>query len=269
MQTNRAIGAIAIEVGGRLMVAYAGFCPTSTLIRIERLMETSLHKQLKLRYAATESQIEIPMGCFRVDAITSDAQLIEIQHASLGAMREKTRKMLEVHKSPLRIVKPIVARKTIVTLDRVGGDEIRRRLSPKRGDLLDIFLDLVHFGDVFPHPRLKLELLLIEAEEIRIDREPTRHRGKRYKCLDQRLVEIQSSVTLHKLVDLVRLLPLQELPPTFDTAQLASAIAKPRWFAQKVAYCFRKSGAAKMVGKRGNSQLYRLKPQLKRSTRVA
>lgn len=223
-------------------------------------METSLHRQLKMRYAATEAQTEVVVNDFRIDAIAECGELIEIQHASLGALRDKTNKLLASRKTKLRIVKPIIARKRLVTVKKPGGEVVRNRMSPKRGHLLDIFLDLVHFATVFPKKRLTLEIILIESEEVRVDRKNPSRRGKRYRVVDQKLTTVEQSIELKSLVDLLIELPIEHLPSPFDTAELAAAIQKPRWFAQKVAYCLRQMGAAKQAGKRGNSQLYLVSP---------
>lgn len=233
-------------------------------------METSLHRQLKMTYATSVANTEVTVHGYRIDAIGRRGELIEIQHASLGALRDKTRCLLAEQPKRVRIVKPIIARKTLVTLDAPGGEELRRRLSPKRGDVLDIFLDLVYFGTIFPHPKLTLEVVMIEAEETRVDRvRASRRRGKRYKTLEQTLIGIESRIEFAKLNDLLALLPLADLPQPFDTAELAAAMGKPRWFAQKVAYCLRQSGAAKLVGKRGNSQLFETKKVRSKPRRVA
>lgn len=233
-------------------------------------METALHRQLKLAYATSEAKTEVTVHGYRIDAIGKRGELIEIQHASLGALRDKTRCLLSEQTKRVRIVKPIIARKTLVTLDAPDGEVLRKRLSPKRGDVLDIFLDLVHFGNIFPHRKLILEVVLIEAEEIRIDRvRPSRRRGKRYKTLEQNLVGIESKFEFAKLSDLLALLPLGELPQPFDTAELAAAMGKARWFAQKVAYCLRLAGAVEFVGKRGNSQLYATKKSIAKVKRAA
>lgn len=222
-------------------------------------METSLHRQLKLHYAASEDQTEVVVDGYRIDAIGPRGELIEIQHASLAALRDKTKQLLRDSKHSLRIVKPIVARKRIMTLSQRGGDVLRSRMSPKRGDLLDVFEHLVHFSTVFPRKRLTLEIALIEAEELRVDRKNVKRRwGKRYVTLDQRLSRVQATVQLRTRNDLLRLLPIHLLPQPFDTAELAAALERPRWFAQKVGYCLRKTGAAEVDGKRGNSQLYRI-----------
>lgn len=138
-------------------------------------METSLHRQLKEHFAATAEQTEVQLDGFRIDAIAPSGELIEIQHAGLGALRDKTRRLLTRSRHSLRIVKPIVARKLrVVTLAKRDGEVIRSRMSPKRGELIDLFQDLVHFADVFPMKRLTLEFVLIEAEEVRIDRAQVR-----------------------------------------------------------------------------------------------
>lgn len=221
-------------------------------------METSLHKQLKLRYAVTDDQTEVVVDGYRIDAIAECGELIEIQHASLGALRDKTRQLLHQTDWRLRIVKPIVARKRIVTLTHRDGDIKRSRMSPKRCQVLDVFDDLVHFSSVFPMERLTLEVALIEAEEIRVDRAQPTRRGKRYVTIDQRLVDVQERLELRTLDDLLGQLPMGELPEVFDTTQLGAVLSRPRWFARKVAYCLRETKAIQLAGKRGNSLVYSL-----------
>lgn len=232
-------------------------------------METSLHRQLKMHYAASDEQTEVTVDGFRIDAISKSGELVEIQHASLGALRDKTRQLLSNTKHQLRIIKPIIGRKRLVTLTRRDGSVKRTRMSPKRGELLDVFEDLVHFSSVFPRQRLTLEVVLIEAEEVRIDRKRPTRRGRRYTSLDQRLVDVLGSLQLRTRTDLLRQLPLETLPNPFCTAELAAALGKPRWFAQKVAYCLRETGAVKLHGKRGNSLIYKYSARVRRNAAKA
>jgi hypothetical protein len=55
--------------------------------------------------------------------------------------------------------------------------------------------------------------------------------------------------------DLLELIP-DDLAEPFDTRDLARSLEAPRWLAQKIAYCLRQTGAASVVGKRGNAMLY-------------
>jgi hypothetical protein len=221
-------------------------------------METSLHQQLKLHYAASRDDTEVVVDGFRIDAVAAGGELVEIQLGSLGALRNKSKRLLDGTEHALRIVKPIVARKRVTTLTRRGGQTIRTRMSPKRGELVELFLDLVHFSTVFPRERLTLEFALIETEEFRVDRQRPTRRRKKYSSLDQQLVQILETVRMQTAEDLVSRLPLRHVPCPFDTAELAAAMHRPRWFAQKVAYCLRTTGALRLAGKRGNSLMYSL-----------
>src|SRR5690606_17556062 len=128
----------------------------------------------------------------------------------------------------LRIVKPIVARKRIVTLDRRGGDVVRSGLSPKRSAPQDLFLDLVHFADVFPMRRLTLEFALTESLDTRIDRaSPRRRRQTRYATRDQELNQVGEPLRIRTARQWLGMIPIESLPSPFDTAELAVAIERP------------------------------------------
>jgi hypothetical protein len=217
-------------------------------------METTLHRQLKARYAGDHARTEAALGRYRIDVLVED-ELIEIQHGSLAALRDKVRDLLRAHR--VRVVKPIVAGKLLVKRGRRGGRVLERRRSPKRGTLLDLFGELVYFTRVFPHPNLTLEALLVDVEE---DRHPghgrrRRWRGSDHVVADQRLVAVHESLELRVAADL-RLLAPCELPAPFDTGHLARALDVQRTVAQRIAYCYRQMGTARQVGKRGNAVLY-------------
>lgn len=231
-------------------------------------METTLHQQLKLLYASSPEYTEVTMHGFRIDAVASDGELIEIQHGSLGALRDKTRRLLATRgKHRLRIVKPIIARRRVTTVDQPDGQVLRSRMSPKTCDWTELFMDLVHFCTVFPRRRLTLEALLIEVEEFRLDRPPRPRRSKPYRSLDLHLTKVCHCVTLQSLSDLVQALPTAQLPDPFDTAALAQSLGRPRWFAQKVAYCLRTMGAVESVSRRGNAHQYQWSLGLRKAAR--
>jgi hypothetical protein len=225
-------------------------------------METSLHRQLKAIYAGADGQQEVVCDGYRIDAVRG-AELIEIQHGSLTAIRDKIRRLLEQHR--VRIVKPIVANKLLVKLDRRGGAELDRRRSPKRGKLLDVFDELVYFTRVFPHPQLTLEVVLVDVEEWRYPgrgkRRRRRREGQEFQVEDQQLIRIVESHSFSTAADLRRLLP-GRMPRQFHTAHLAERLKAPRWTAQRIAYCLREMGAVEIVGKQGNALLYRYADRL-------
>ena len=216
-------------------------------------METTLHKQLKTLYA-TGDQKEVTLDRYRIDAIDEHDRLVEVQCAGLAAIRDKIRKLVKSHE--VVVVKPIIMRKTLVKRDRKRGKVVSRRKSPSKGDVLDLFDDLIHFCTVFPHDRLTLELVFVEIEEHRLPPLKRRWTRKRYRVEDRVLLEVLDRQQLTHATDLNKLLPNGLPCGTFTTKELASHIDQPRWIAQKVAYCLRKTGAVETVGKQRNAIVY-------------
>jgi hypothetical protein len=221
-------------------------------LRVEVLVETSLHRELKEFYCDDAAAREVTIGGYRIDAVV-DGALIEIQQGSLAALRKKTRALLGEHR--IIVVKPLAALKTIIRFKRRNGRAATRRTSPRHETIHHLFDDLVHFVDVFPHPNLTLDVLLTEQEETRIPKRRRWFRSKDYSVAERRLVAVRSRHSLCTPADLAALLPggLEEQFTTADMARLADI---PRWLAQKMAYCLRCTGAVEVVGKRRNSMLY-------------
>jgi hypothetical protein len=219
-------------------------------------METSLHRQLKALYATgAEPRTEVRLGPYRIDALRKNT-LVEIQHGSLTAIRDKIARLLSDGHHVL-VVKPLIAAKTIVKQDAQGGETISRRLSPKRAGVLDLFHELVYFTRVFPHPKLVLETPLVEVDELRYPGHGKRRRWRKddHVVEDQLLVRVLESPCYRTTGDLWRLLP-DTLPKPFHTGHLAEQLNVPRWVAQRIAYCLVKTGATREVGKAGNAKVY-------------
>ncbi|MEQ8849150.1 hypothetical protein [Botrimarina sp.] len=217
-------------------------------------METSLHRELKALYAGDDGQVEVRLGRYRIDVVRGDL-LIEVQHAGLSSIRDKVRRLCG--EAPVLVVKPVVARRRLVTRDKPGGRVKSRRWSPKRGRLVDLFHDFVHFTKAFPHERLAVEAPLVEVEEHRVPGHGRRRRWRRrdHVVVDQKLLGVLSTVRFETAADLWRLVE-GPLPLEFDTAELATALDTPRWVAQRAAYCLHAMGAAERVGKRRGAWLY-------------
>ena len=217
-------------------------------------METSLHRDLKTLYAGRDAQFEVSLGGYRID-VTSEGRLVEIQHGSLAAIRDKVRTLLKDH--TVVVVKPIVVDKVLVRRECKDGLVTSRRKSPKRGTLFDLFDDLVHFTRVFPHQRLTLDVPLVEVEEWRYPGHGRRRRWRLndYQVEDQKLVAVHATYRFQTAADLARLVG-NGLPQPFHTGHLAQLLQVQRWIAQRIAYCFRQTGAVREVGKQGNARLY-------------
>ncbi|MEQ1830415.1 MAG: hypothetical protein ABL921_30940 [Pirellula sp.] len=219
-------------------------------------METSLHRKLKHHFAGDSDQVEVTVDGYRIDALDAHGRLVEIQHSALGAIRKKIANLLANGHS-VRIIKPWIGCKWIETYDRQGGNLLRRRKSPKKLTAIDIFRELIHFTQVFPHPNMTLELLFVDCVEQRIDRPNRRWKRKQYEILDQHVVQLHTAEVLNDISDLWKIMGNPKLPAEFDTRELADCIAQPRWFAQQIAYTLHRCGATRSVGKRGNSIIYK------------
>ncbi len=217
-------------------------------------METSLHRQLKEHFAEEGAELEVRLGRYRIDVVNG-SQLVEIQHGSLSAIRDKVRVLLEEH--DVTVVKPIIAKKTLIKTSKRGGQEVSRRRSPKKGQLLHLFEELVYFTSVFPHDRLTLLVPLVEVEEWRYPGHGRRRRWRKgdFQVEDQRLVRVVKTHAFQTAADLCRLLP-PRLKQPFHTGQLAHKLDIDRALAQRIAYCLREIEAIRTVGKQGQAWLY-------------
>ncbi|MBB3207437.1 hypothetical protein FHS27_003258 [Rhodopirellula rubra] len=234
-------------------------------------METSLHQQLKSHYAATPDQIEVAMGAYRIDVVRGE-ELIEIQCASLSAIRRKVCDLLKRH--DVRIVKPSVARTRICKRERKGGEPVSRRLSPKRGHPHEMFEELIYLRDIFPHPRLTLEIPIVDVNQYRLvtKKKRRRRRDPGYIVEDTELTQVHDSIELREAVDLWRLLadpqeatasdsaaliPSHLVDVEFNTLDLAGAIGCARWIAQRIAYVMRHAGAIESTSRDKTGVRYR------------
>ena len=219
-------------------------------------MEHSLHKELKSIYCCEDSRQEVVFGEYRIDVVDPRGTLVEIQHSSLSAIKTKCQHLLAANE--LLVVKPIVRKKQLVKLDCKGGNVLSSRKSPKQGNWLSVFEELVYFTDVFPSPNLTMEFLLVDIREIRYPGHGRRRRKREtdFQVQDLELIEIIDRSTIQNATDLFNWLPFDQIPREFDSGELATAMGASREDAQRIAYCLRETGAVRLKGKRGRSNLY-------------
>jgi hypothetical protein len=215
------------------------------------LGEKPLHAALKRWYARDGDLIEEPVDGFVIDLVR-DGLLIEIQSRGFSSMKRKLTTLLEDH--AIRLVYPIPITKWIVKIDDAGA-EISRRKSPKRGDAINVFEELVSFPELVGHPDFTLEILLIHAEEARRFEPDKAWRRKGWVVEERRLLDVIDSIVVDSPAALASLLPAS-LPTEFTTADLAEAMGRPRRLAQQMTYCLRGAGVIEMVDKQGNTIVY-------------
>jgi hypothetical protein len=223
---------------------------------IGTLNEGPIHAALKAGYAEPGDVLEASVDGYVVDILRGDL-IVEIQTAGFSAIARKLRDLVARHR--LRLVHPVAGERWLVKLPANGRGAPTRRRSPKRGGVEQVFEELVSLPDLLAHPNFELEVVTIEMEEVRRPRRRVgRGRARRrrdWTVVEQRLLGVSERRLVRDTADLLDLLP-PDLPDPFGTTELASALGKPRWLAQKAAYCLRESGAVYQVGKKGNALVY-------------
>lgn len=220
---------------------------------IGTLNEKPLHAAMKRWASEDGDRFEVPVGRFVADIVRGN-QIIEIQTGSTFVLKRKLAALLGRH--AVRLLLPVAVLKTISTLDETGA-EIRSQRSPKRGSLFDAFHELINLRAFLGDPNFAIDVVLIHEEEVRRPRSRPRVRRyqKKWEVQERRLVEVIDSVSLHHPADYLAFVPAS-LGEPFTTADLASAIGRPRWMARKIAYVLREMGILVAVGKAGNAILY-------------
>ena len=217
------------------------------------LNEKPLHAALKEWYAQPEDRLEVSVDGFVIDVVQGDL-LVEIQTGNFASMKSKLTKLTSLH--PVRLVYPIAQEKWIVKLAKKdGGGPTRRRKSPRRGKVEDVFWELVSFPELLINPNFSLEVLLIQEEEVRRYDGKRRWRRRGWVTEERRLLDVVQRRLFETPADIGALLP-PGLSEPFATKDLADAIDSRRALAQKMAYCLRKMGVIEHVGKRGRANLY-------------
>jgi len=217
------------------------------------LNEKPLHAELKRLTAQPGDQFEVPVGRYVVD-IVRDGLLLEIQTAGFGAMRSKLRNLLKDHH--VRLIWPLPVEKWIVTLPTGRTGESSRRKSPKRGRLEHAFIELVSIPDLISHPNFSFEIVMTREDELRKPVRTRSWRRKGWRREERQLVEIVERRLFETANDWRQLAPLTH-SGEFTTRDLADEMGTERYLAQKMAYCFAKSGLIEPIGKQGRSWLYR------------
>jgi len=213
---------------------------------IGTLGEKSLHAALKRWYARPGDQFEVQVDDFVIDIVRGE-MLIEIQTRHFSAMRRKLERLLPHH--PVRVIHPIAREKWIVRETGAGGF-LKRRKSPKRGRIEDVFRELVRIPDLLTHPHLTLEVLFTQEEEIWRDDGKGSWRRKRWSIHDRRLLAVVDNAIFTSPADYLALLPA-DLPRPFTNRDLATALDLRLDLARKMTYALRKAELLALAGKRG------------------
>ena len=143
-------------------------------------------------------------------------------------------------------------------MEEKEGKVLSKRQSPKKGNWLTAFEELVYFTSVFPHKRLTMEFVLVDIAETRFPGHGRRRRRRSsdHQVQDLELTQIIDRSRIKDSTDLFQWLPFEKIPKKFVTKDLADACEISQDDAQRITYCLRETGAIRVLGKKGRANYY-------------
>lgn len=217
------------------------------------MQETTLHADLKEIYRLEGGLTEQWIDGFLIDVVRGDL-LIEIQTKNLGALKRKLSTLLDAH--PIRVVHPIAVKRNIILKD-TDGRIVRHRLSPKKGQIEDLFNELVYIARWIKHENFSLEVLMTTEDELRVQDGKGSWRRKGVSILDRELIRIHERHLLCKPSDYLQLLPIP-LTGQFTNRQLAESKLIPTRLATKMTYTLVHMQILEIVGKKDRANCFHL-----------
>ena len=214
--------------------------------------EGSLHASLKEYFRQPGDIVEGSVDGYLIDLVQQD-RLVEIQTKNFSSIKKKLSQLLENHR--ILLVYPISVRREIVRVAPETGELLSTRKSPKKGNIYDLFSELIRIPHLVMHPRLTVEAAFTIEREVRCDDGRGSWRRRGVSIVDRCLVEVVERRSFQTSADYLALLP-EGMPSPFTNRDLAGALRIPTSMAQKVTYTLKKAGLLEAVGKKGNEILH-------------
>ena len=148
--------------------------------------------------------------------------LLDFTLKQVHPLREKLKYYMEQTDYAVNIIYPVIANKNIIRVDKESGEFLRSKKSPRHKNAGEVIKELCWISDFFPHPRLKIIVFLVNADEYRFsDEKRRRNREGRY---DSEIFprEIEAIEYFAKTDDLLPYLP--EIPAGGVTASGFSSL---------------------------------------------
>jgi hypothetical protein len=210
---------------------------------------------LKFRYSGAGGETEVVRGGYVCDGVTEGGDMIEVQTGSFGPLKQKIPRLLL--QGPVRLIHPIILRKTIETRDDRGA-LLRRRLSPRKGSAWDLFNALIHAPELPLLRGLSLELALVDVLETRILDGKGSWRRRGASVTDRRVTEYHETMAFNAPGDYRFFLPFKAGEP-FTSKSLGEKAGIQAGLARKALYVLNRIGLAERSGKAGNAYVYQQK----------
>jgi len=181
--------------------------------------EKSLHYILKNFFCSDKDFHETSYKGYVAD-IMKDGYITEIQSSSLSGLKGKLDTFLD--ENTVRIVFPIIEKRTIIWVDPETGDMKRSRRSVSSENMYTLLKQLIYILDYLRDPALTITAVILHADDYRA----LNGRGKDRKigaekldCVPTKLVDVRDLVFPDDLIEFVP----EELPEVFTRDEFSKA----------------------------------------------
>lgn len=168
--------------------------------------EKRTHRIIKEFVSGDPETYEIKLGGAVAD-VFADGVITEIQTGSFYPLKKKIAAYLENTDFEVRIVHPATVKKTIVRVDPLTGEVIRRKVSPKKESPQKILPELIYLAEHLRSRRLSFEVYSVTAEEHRYSDEIHRYRKSGKHDSELFPVSLEAIMTIETTDDFLALLP--------------------------------------------------------------
>lgn len=186
--------------------------------------EKRFHRIFKRFVTDREECFEVKLGGYVADVVC-DGEITEIQTGSLRPLSEKLCYYLSDTELSVTVVKPIIVNKRLLRADKLTGELIGEKCSPKHGRPTDILPELYYVAEHIGNERFCLRLALTEADEYRYSE---RVRYRKTGAYDNELypTALIGLIDVRTVGDVVALLPNSlSRASTFTAAEFSRATA--------------------------------------------
>lgn len=216
--------------------------------------EKSVHAILKNYFEPNEKYQEIRVEHYIAD-IKNESEIIEIQTRGFNKLRQKLEVFLK--KGLVTIVYPVPLIKWIYWIDKNTGEISKKRKSPKKGSLYEIFYELYKIKSFLLNDNLRFCIVLLELEEFRYLDGHSKDKKKGSTKLDKIPIQLIDEITIHNRNDYKKFIPTQ-LPIEFTSKDYQYYTGISLKLAQITIHILNYMGVIKKIGKQGNLIKYQL-----------
>ena len=233
---------------------------------IGTLGEKTLHAVLKNYFEKNENNHEIKIGSY-VSDIKNDAGIIEIQTGNFDKLRKKLKLFLETDN--VTVVFPIAEIKWLLWINEEMGEVTKKRKSPRRGKIYDIFYELYKIKDYLKNPKLKLCIVMLELHEYRYLNGWSEDKKKGSHRCDRIPIDILDEIYIDNIKDYEKFLPEAagfKFPFTAKDYKTYTGVSIK--YSQTALNILSSLGVIHKVSKLKNAVLYDAKPNILKTKRL-